>query len=280
MLNYKDIYNYTESYLDELSKANGVANLDKYYAPTDNRVINNYQSMNWRQRFFASMALHGQNRQRLKNIVSFIKNQGVIADILCQYDVDAFLKIYGGTEGSCLIGKQVKYVNKDKLKGTLVRELHQNDKKMLEDYARMLICSAYFLSQFPVENKSEFDKFIKDKLQNDNLISYFAKNFPGFGTALAFDLLKETDVIEGLDLVKPDVHIKAFLDALHIGYSDDDTAVTEFIGVVERINSAGVKLTNYKFDKMIWLISSGDFYLDIIRERNPQKKKQEYLSKF
>jgi hypothetical protein len=76
----------------------------------------------------------------------------------------------------------------------------------------------------------------------------------GFGFALACDFLKESGYN---GFVKPDTHLNDICRAAGITTADKDFDV--FKDVVAYC--AEHDLVPYEFDKLIWLVGSGNFYL-------------------
>jgi len=80
----------------------------------------------------------------------------------------------------------------------------------------------------------------------------------GFGLALACDFLKE---IGYRDYPKPDVHLRKIFYNLGLAESEEDYAV--YKSIVEMAEIVGKDA--YTVDKIFWLISSGNFYLENIK---------------
>lgn len=93
-------------------------------------------------------------------------------------------------------------------------------------------------------------------------INVISKKIHGLGFALTCDWLKECGCAW---LGKPDVHINGVLK--HLKSTDtikDADVLKELFTWAESVKSSGVDhdATAYKIDKIIWLLCTGEFYLD------------------
>ncbi len=94
-----------------------------------------------------------------------------------------------------------------------------------------------------------------------NEISTISKSIHGLGFALTCDWLKECGCTW---LAKPDVHISKVVKRIQGCKTLKDTDVIQFVfewskAVEENYDKT---VTAYKIDKMIWLLCTGNFYLD------------------
>lgn len=86
----------------------------------------------------------------------------------------------------------------------------------------------------------------------------------GFGFALACDFLKENGYSE---FVKPDTHINDIATAIGITKATTDFGVfRDVVAYCKRNN-----LVPYEFDKLIWLVGSGSFYLNDLTVKTDKK---------
>lgn len=101
---------------------------------------------------------------------------------------------------------------------------------------------------------------LTDKELND--IYAISNQIHGLGFALTCDWLKECGCTW---LAKPDVHINAVVKYLKadVKLKDEDVLKLMF-SWAETLNSSGedIGATAYKIDKIIWLLCTGEFYLD------------------
>ena len=104
----------------------------------------------------------------------------------------------------------------------------------------------------------------ESKPTDDNLstIHSISNKIHGLGFALTCDWLKECGCTW---LAKPDVHIKEVVKYIKSNEKITDEDVIKYIfSWAEIVNSSNENLSvsAYIIDKMIWLLSTGDFYLD------------------
>lgn len=110
------------------------------------------------------------------------------------------------------------------------------------------------LCDSPVNN-AELEKKIKE-------IKCIEKHIYGLGFALTCDWLKECGCTW---LAKPDIHIKIVCSAIASGKENAEMTDIDIIKFVfnfsEEIQRKYPDATAYKLDKIIWLICTGNFYL-------------------
>ncbi|WP_341678739.1 hypothetical protein [Niveibacterium sp. SC-1] len=123
-------------------------------------------------------------------------------------------------------------------------------------YAKAALSAARFLRDFPTAQS--FHDFVQSFYVNQHsrlaLPLLLKEELFGFGFALACDFLKESGY-EGF--VKPDTHLNEICRAAGITTAESDFGV--FKDVVAYCTEHG--LVPYEFDKLIWLVGSGNFYL-------------------
>jgi hypothetical protein len=113
------------------------------------------------------------------------------------------------------------------------------------------------------------EKIIKDlvtisALTDEELKDIYAisNQIHGLGLPLTFDWLKEYD---STWLAKPDVHINGVVKYLKADENLKDEDVLKLMfSWAETVKSSGedIGATAYKIDKIIWLLCTGEFYLD------------------
>ncbi len=91
----------------------------------------------------------------------------------------------------------------------------------------------------------------------------------GMGFALSCDSLKE---LGHTNYPKPDVHLKEIFHALGLS---DGTDLKTYKATVEMAGLEGRK--SYEIDKVLWLISSGKYYLHRIECKGLKKELIEFL---
>ena len=123
-------------------------------------------------------------------------------------------------------------------------------------YAKAALSAAKFLQTFPTA--PSFHDFVQSFYVNQYsrlaLPLLLKEELFGFGFALACDFLKESGYN---GFVKPDTHLNDICRAAGITH-----AVTDF-GVFKDVITYCTEhnLVPYEFDKLIWLVGSGNFYL-------------------
>ena len=92
------------------------------------------------------------------------------------------------------------------------------------------------------------------------------------GFSLVCNALKELGYSE---YPKPDVHLKDVISTAGFCEHDDHAVFETIVNISNEVQYKGDKTaTPYKIDKIIWLICSGNFYLDNI---NGKSWKQEFM---
>lgn len=273
-------YKITEKKLKQLAGIYEIKNLEEYYELTDyNKKMptSNYKDLS---QVFAQLAFHGQNGAQIGNTVNFNANIVALDNELCKFNPGEFLEKYNLTD----INKGNKEDNQiriedasETLSNRLCEALHRDAKQLLPRYAKTLLYSAIYVHSF--NNKQDIIEDLKKNYLKENykdakkLIDYFHKQIPaGFGVALACDFLKEFD--KSFDLPKPDTHLKNTLNAIGINCEEEYEYINEMKNLTENINKSlkdEEKLTVYKFDRMIYLVCSQNFFLDK-KDRNSIKK--------
>ena len=122
-----------------------------------------------------------------------------------------------------------------------------------------VIDSARFLSSF--SGLEDFQGFVESFQYNaatkTALPLYLAKKIRGMGFALACDALKELGYAS---YPKPDSHMRDIFSELNLCSNDE---MDVFEAMVAMADSLGI--TPYKLDKVLWLVCSGNFYLEEVR---------------
>lgn len=276
-----EFYEITEKKLKQLADIYEIENLEEYYELTDyNKKMptSNYEDLS---QVFAQLAFHGQNGAQIGNTVNFNANIVTLDNELCKFNPGEFLEKYNLTD----INKDNKEDNQIRIEDAsetlsirLCKALHRKaNNPHLPRYAKTLLYSAIYVHSF--KNKKEIIEDLKKNYLKENykdeeeLIDYFREQIPaGFGVALACDFLKEFD--NSFDLPKPDTHLMNTLNAFGINCKKEYECINEMKNLTENINKSlkdEEKLTVYKFDRMIYLVCSQNFFLDK-KDRNSIKK--------
>lgn len=290
-----EFYNLTKNRLEKLAKDNNVKNLSRYYSLTDfaeGSLLNNYKGM---AQIFAQMAFHAQNATMISSIVKFNKNIDLLNEVTFNFDPVKFNSVYNTGNREEDIDKLVEKFRYDEVKNPNGLKWNSSKSKNRKDgiirrYSNTLLDRAEFLNKYKNRKQllDDLKKHYIDKNGNRDckkLITYFnggndVKN--GFSIALTCDFLKEFDVLFN-DLPKPDIHIKDTLCALY-GFDDgyynsakkEYECISTMQSIVKYINSemkSKNKITVYQLDRMIWLVCTGNFFLD-----NAVDSKTSYIS--
>lgn len=199
---------------------------------------------------FENLCRSLQNSGRLSNVINFKENYNDIKNDFFDFDINKVIGAYckGNTNDiTCILSN------------------HNTNPDSWNNYYNNAINGAKYLN-----NSNNLIK-IKELIQNKaNDIDYVIKeiediatNISGLGIALTCDWLKECGATY---LVKPDTHIINVYYHL-IGETMPDT-VNDFMKKTiikdmylrtQDIKKKDKSITSYKLDKMIWLISTGNF---------------------
>ena len=151
-----------------------------------------------------------------------------------------------------------------------------NKDKLWIRFCKTIISSASYLIQF--KDHHEFYEIIEAYNNDDKMRPFLPMllsfEIDGFGFALSCDFLKEMGYV---NFGKPDTHIKdifielGFLTNTPKSSSKADYLSLKLIGRIAKNNGR----TPYAVDKLLWLIGSGNFYLDKIEIGT---KKKEFIA--
>ncbi|MDY0873969.1 hypothetical protein [Dongia rigui] len=126
-------------------------------------------------------------------------------------------------------------------------------------FCKSVMSASQFISRF--RTAQEFicwiETFTKTPDTAAALPLVLAEEIDGFGLALACDFLKELGYEQ---FPKPDIHIKRLAHRLRISSANSDYMLLRDLMKLEPL-LASFKISLYGFDKYLWLIGSGRFYL-------------------
>ncbi len=266
------LFNFLEETLKKKADAAHITDLERYYSPKPLDDQENIYSC------LASSIQNGTSSGMDRSIKFNGVNRSFICSKLCGCDYEKVLEKYGNEQelyeqfASYDSGAISRQNRADKKGSNKEKENILKWKTNWEKYARGLYYGAKFLKY----NKKVVDKLIAlneeadidFKEVNKQLKIIYANKetkIPGLGFALCCDWLKECGCTW---LVKPDVHIKVVYQVLK---SNGETELEKIkdIDVIEyyynwakELKVNGYNVTPYQIDKMIWLICTGEFYLD------------------
>lgn len=240
---YKTMYKYLLEILpQEISKKD----LERYFE-SEHPQIDSLETV------YEQFLFSAQNYQSMPNVIKFLQRKDAIKSILCNYDFKEISKL---TPDSLYRQFRIKFGV------TSVDSSHNSWLK----FSKSAISSAKFMTEF--KNAEDFKTFVKQFDYNIHtrmaLPLLIAQKIHGFQFALSCDCLKELGFT---NYCKPDVHIIEVLEQTGI-------STKEPIDVFEAITrmAKDCNTTPYKIDKIMWLICSGNFYLNDIKI--PRHKQQ------
>lgn len=249
----QELYNELVTMVEKLAEIAGVNKhqLQCYYFPEGTKQLNGENG------FLNRLAISLQNSGMMRNSIKYddINNRSVIKNVLCNYNALKANNRY----------KSWKDIYYSMLaSGIKDKGLKKKKESNWEKYCRGLYDGLRFLT------KRNGEKTINKLIDTDNtiylndnidMIKTIAKEIHGLGFALTCDWLKECGCMW---LAKPDVHIKTVVNYmdngnLNVQISDSDVIkrVYQWAEVIDRKD-----VTPYKIDKIIWLLCTGNFYLN------------------
>lgn len=298
-----EFYNTTRAFLLRKAAANRVENLDRYYRLTDT-LLPWYQNFEGDEisRCFAQLAFHAQNATMISNIVKFEEKFDFLYEACCHFNPTGFVDRYcpNGSSFDDQISSIVEVLryneqnNPNGLRWDSSKSKEENKDSIAKRYAKALINGAKYLKNFHSKQELINDLVCHRTPSvyrrvvdiNKDLIKYFMEKMgsgSGFSIALTCDFLKELD--ECFDfLAKPDVHImdvmatylrKPSKEYYYYTEAKARECLRDFQALVVDINlelPEAERITVYQLDRMIWLICSGNFFLD-----NTGLSKKNYL---
>lgn len=198
---------------------------------------------------YLCMLQHATNRQAMPNVIGKVSR---LKPVLCGFDPRAVRKRYASNHAALL-----EAIVRSKVH-TAGKINAGNASSLWVVFAKSALSCADFLSAF--KSAKEFNAFVGTFYVNEHsklaLPLLLEKELFGFGFALACDFLKESGYRE---FVKPDTHLTDLARAARIT-APDASPYRVFKDVVAYCQGAG--LVPYEFDKLLWLVGSGKFYLD------------------
>lgn len=189
------------------------------------------------------------NRNMMTSVIGFNKRKMEMQSILFKYKPQEILATYKNADELL-----------EKFKGQFNLQNVGGKRNLWRQFSKGIISGSTFMASF--RDKDDFDSFIKtftrNKYTKAALPMLLSKEIQGFGFALACDFLKELGY---RDYPKPDVHlIRIFYN---LGMSKTSEPYEVYKSIVEMAEIVGEDA--YTVDKILWLISSGRWYLDNIK---------------
>lgn len=240
----------TDLYLTMLRDLNSLASI----AGVKEGELQKYFSPDTSQSFLYHLCSSLQNSGMMTNTILFRGiNNPIIKEVMCNYDSTLSFKKYKGWQD---------IYNTFLSKGILDKGSRKNKETNWEKYCKGLYGGLQFLGEGG-------DSLIKElssskELNRDNLkrIKNISKRIHGLGFALTCDWLKECGCTW---LAKPDTHLNDVIKALrNTGPVTDEEVLGEVFFWANEIKLCGIDpdITTYKLDRVIWLLCTGNFFLD------------------
>ncbi len=199
---------------------------------------------------FIQIIHSAQNYQRMPNVIKFDERYNEFKKLLNDYDY----KIIANMDENDLYQLFRKEFN-----------ITSKDTKMNSWYkwSKSVVDAAKFINNF--NDVDDFRRFVKlydyNTVTRMSLPLLISSKISGIGFALACDLLKELGYI---NYPKPDVHIIDIFVQLNLSDANPINVFEAVVKMAEDCAAYDNSVTPYKIDKILWLISSGRFYLDDI----------------
>lgn len=277
-MNPLELYRYVERKLNSLAVVYDITNLNDYFCLSDFRNPN-ISSLNGIPQVFAQFALHIQNGTMISNIVKFNENYSFIKRTLCDFRPAVFLDSINyrnendrNNSVSILVEKfRFNNLTGEGMKWSNERSVNRPDQIIIR-FSNALIDGAVYFKDFETKQALINDMNANYHGDHRRLIKYLLSNKfkHGLSVALCCDFLKELDT--SFDLPKPDIHLMDFL-AKYKNYPENYygrgiekafECLDDFNELVNDIRTAsdGIpSLTAYKFDRMIWLCCTANFFI-------------------
>ena len=245
------VYKCAIDYLEKITPDSVI--LDKYYQPSRAE----YMSLN---DVFVQFIHSAQNYQRMPKVIAFEKRKDDVRDILKGFDIDV-----------------VSVMDCDELykQFRALFNISSKDSKNNSWYkwSRSIVDSAKFLKEFRDVDDfrtfvNRFDYNVHTSMALPLLIS---EKISGIGFALACDLLKELGFTR---YPKPDVHMKEVFHELELCEDDPLACFEAIVRMADFCKEVDDGITPYKVDKIIWLICSGNYYLEEPKIKVSSHKKE------
>ena len=197
-----------------------------------------------------------QDYRSMPNSIKFWACHEIYRKILCEFDFTAILDKY----------------NADSLLETIKGNIDiKNSEFSFTRYAKGIISICDFLKRYNLHSGEDFNAFCDDYLKANSrmeLAELFNENIYGMGFATSCNFLKD---IGFTGFLKPDTHINNVVIELGLIENISNRAKLDKASFVEGIKLADtIGVTPFHFDKVLWLIYSGNFHKDNIKVK-PQK---------
>lgn len=254
-----------------MAKPSLVTNARKYLlsVPGVDEAMLDAHLQNWRDNkkstkpeLFKALIKHAQNRQSMPNTIGGVDK---LADVLFDFAPNKVFKAY--PDHLHLLEEIIR----KKIKTPSAID-PSNIRSHWVIFAKSIISSAKFLHSF--KNAAEFHAFVNSFYGSAHsrlaLPLLLKEEIHGFGFALACDFLKESGYN---GFIKPDTHINDICRAAGVTSAESDYGVfKDVISYCEKHDQVP-----YEFDKLLWLVGSGTFYLN---QHRVKTSKHQFLAEY
>ena len=245
------IYNYAVEFLNEIKPDN--VELQKYYLG-DKRDFMSLKDV------YIQFIKSAQNYRGMPKIIKFEERRSVISRLLHDFDY-SIIKDMNYEDIYYSFRKSFSVTSADGIYNSWLK------------WSKSIVDSARYVSGF--ESVEDFVKFVKIFDYNNEtrmaLPLLISKKISGIGFALACDLLKELGFT---NYPKPDGHLKDVFSGVRLCENDDISTFEAIVKMSDACKSVDADITPYKVDKIIWLICTGDFYLESQETKIESNKKK------
>ena len=202
---------------------------------------------NTKREIFKTFLDHAKNRRSMPNTIGDIEK---LSPVLFDFEPDKVANAYANHV------ELLQEIFRLKIRTPSPIDV-SNSRSHWVIYAKSILSSANFLRTF--SGAAAFHEFVESFYCNAHsrlaLPLLLKEEIVGFGFALACDFLKESGYS---GFVKPDTHLNDICRAAGLTSSTSDFGVfKDVVAYCEKCD-----LVPYEFDKLIWLVGSGNFYLN------------------
>lgn len=250
------LYRVVDTLLREMANRAEVKNLETYFSVEAKLDLCNNKAQSLLEVFHRLIGSL-QNRNMMPSVIQYWdKNRNsAINDVLAKHVYPHSDKSLQQSPDSAndLYNLIKEALKKDKKCKPIIKK-DDKPSKLWQIWCKGILSAARFLGQFSnIEELHDcFARLYDDSRTRSVLPAMLAMEIDGMQFTLACDFLKEC----GYDYPKPDVHITDVFEEI-CGTRDTYQIYKKVIEYAEAL-----KISAFLFDKMIWLVCSGGFYLE------------------
>lgn len=249
------LYIHLRDELIEFASKSGVSDLEKYFKPDIVR----------KQNYLEILASSLQNSGQMRNSIKFNDsefNHNKIQECLYDFDAKEAKKHYASGDE---IFKELTDKNIETMRASSSED-NQEPKKKWKNYCKGLYQGLVYLTNEKNNGTEQIKRLVASGYnlpdEWERTKYEIQKAIHGLGPALVCDWLKEC----GCEwLAKPDTHIIEVLKSLTNEKGISEKKVVNFMADWSKFirdEKIDDKCSPYKLDKIIWLLCTGEFYLD------------------